>query len=391
MNYSASGFYIQKDVLADAGYPDLSNLTLEKYFGMLEAYATKYPEINGTKTTAFIAVAPRGTEWRLTNPPNLLAGYPNNGDVIVDENNKAHIYADSDYAYRYYKFLNEMNAKGLIARDGFTLTNDQYLERLATGAVLGMHDQYWTLSGGLIPYLTNNNMYERTFVTVMPTFDGAAPWYADREVMNTQQGFGVSVSCKQVDVVLTFLEVLLSEEWQKLLFWGVEGEDYLVRDDGLFYRTEAMREEQNDQIWWAKNQLRAFRDNMPKRQGTWPDGNTFDAGGSNIEFYESLSDYDKDFLSAYGKLTWREFLNNPPDNPIYYPCWNLPLSNEATTVQAELRDTSVEYLPQLILAAPADYDNLWNQYVNQLHLSNISAFEESINEGIQMRIEAAGG
>ena len=118
-------------------------MTLERYFQLIEDYMKKYPTIDGQPTIGFEILNCPGREWGLTNPPQYLAGAPNNGGVIVDENNVASIFADKDIAKRYYKFLNQMNARGLIDRESSTQTLDQYLAKLATGRVLGMYDQRW--------------------------------------------------------------------------------------------------------------------------------------------------------------------------------------------------------------------------------------------------------
>lgn len=390
-NYSASGFWIQKAVLEDAGYPDLSDMTLEKYFKLIEDYKNKYPTIDGQPTIGFGILCSPGREWGLTNPPEYLAGYPNNGGVIVDENNVAAIFADKDISKTYYKYLNEMNAKGLIDREAFTQTLDQYLAKLATGRVLGMYDQRWSY-GNAYDSLVAANRDERTWVSTMPVYEGKAPYYADREVMNINQGFGVSISCKQPEVAVSFLNTMLSEKWQKILSWGIEGEDYLVGQDGKFTRTEEQRASRRDLVWRASNRLEALLDLLPKHQGTFSDGNAYGPDDQPEEFFATLRDYDKNFLTAYDKKTWRDFLNQPPDNPVYYPAWNIPLpdGSDAQMAERQMRDTAMQYLPRAILADPADFESIWNEYTEALGKINIKAYEDAINEGIQERIDNWG-
>jgi len=390
-NYSASGFWIQKAVLADAGYPDLSNMTLEKYFKLLEDYKNKYPTIDGQPTIAFEILCATGREWGLTNPPQYLAGYPNNGGVIVDENNVAQIFADKEIAKRYYKFLNEMNAKGLIDRESFTQTLDQYLAKLATGRVLGMYDQRWSF-GNAHDALVAAGKDERTWVATMPTYDGIAPYYADRDVMNINQGLGVSVSCKNPDLAVSFLNEIMKEEWQKILSWGIEGEDYQVNAEGRFERNDKQREESKDLVWRSSNKLMAFLDIMPKHNGSFSDGNAFSPDDQPEEFYATLRPYDKEFLAKYNKKTWRDFNNQPPENPVYYPCWSIPLQDgsEAQMANKQLTDTSLQYLPKAILADPSEFEKIWSDYVAAIGKINIKAYEDAINAGIQDRIKNWG-
>ncbi len=391
IHYGASGFWIQKQVLQDAGYPSLDNWTLDKYFGLIEDYVKKNPTIDGQPTIGFEILTAAGREWGMTNPPQYLAGHPNNGGVVV-ENEVASIFANKDIAKQYYQYLNQMNAKGLVDRESFTQTLDQYLAKLATGRVLGMYDQRWSF-GNAQDALEAAGMDNRTFVSTMPVYEGCEPYYADRDVMNINQGFGVSVSCEQPDVAVSFLNTMLSEEWQKLLSWGIEGEDYQVDENGRYYRTPEQREVQKDLVWRSSNKLEALLDVLPKHQGTYSDGNAYGPNEQPEEFFDTLRQYDKDFLNAYGKKTWKDFLNMPPDNPIYYPCWNitLPDGSDAQMANTQLTDLSLKYLPRAILADPSEFEGIWAEYVSEIEKVDYSEVERVINEGIQDRIANWGG
>ncbi len=390
-HYGASGFWIQKAVLEDAGYPSLDNFTLDKYFGLIENYMKKYPTIDGQPTIGYEVLAVTGREWGMTNPPEYLAGHPNDGGVVVKDN-VAEIFANKDIAKQFYQYLNAMNAKGLVDRESFTQTLDQYLAKLATGRVLGMYDQRWGF-GNAQDALVAAGKDNRTFVSTMPVYEGATPYYADRDVMNINQGFGVSVSCQQVDVAVSFLNTMLTEEWQKILSWGIEGEDYLVDANGRFYRTPEMREIQKDLVWRASNKLEALLDVLPKHQGTYSDGNAFGADDQPEEFYDTLREYDKSFLAAYNKKTWRDFLNQPPENPVYYPCWNitLPDGSDAQMANKQLTDLSLKYLPRAILAKPSEFEGIWAEYIAEIEKVDYKEVERVINEGIQERIANWGG
>ncbi|NLF05488.1 MAG: ABC transporter substrate-binding protein, partial [Actinomycetales bacterium] len=72
--YYGPAFWIQKRVLADAGYPELENMTLDRYFKLIEDFKAKHPETDGIPTVGFELLASTGREWGMTNPPALLAG-----------------------------------------------------------------------------------------------------------------------------------------------------------------------------------------------------------------------------------------------------------------------------------------------------------------------------
>jgi putative aldouronate transport system substrate-binding protein len=378
--YYGPAFWIQKRVLADAGYPDLSNMTLDRYFQLISDYKAKHPQTNGAPTVGFEILASKGREWGMTNPPALLAGSPNNGGVIVDSNNKASIYADKDVAKNFYKVLNQQYSSGLVDPESFTLTLDQYTAKLATGTVLGMHDQGWDFQTAT-QSLQSAGKDEDTYVPLMPV------WYADRAVMNINQGFGVSVSSKQPKKALKFLDTMLSEEWQKILSWGIAGEDYQVGADGVFSRTDQQRKNYKDITWRASNRLDALLDMLPKHQGKFSDGNAYSPDDQPAEFYATLSDYDKNFMAKYGnKKTWLDFMNKVPQNPKYYPAWNIKLSDDANQVNQQLTDTSVQNLPKIIAGKPADFDKNWQAYVDAIHKVDVKVYEDAVNAGIKDRL-----
>ncbi len=141
---SGEAFWIQKRVLEWAGYPQVK--TLDQYFDLIEKYRDAVPETNGGATIGFEILC---DDWRyfcLENPPMFLAGYPNNGCATVDpDTGKTGVYDTLPEAKQYYKKLNDIYAKGLIDPETFTLSYDQYIQRLSSGRVLGMVDQYWEI------------------------------------------------------------------------------------------------------------------------------------------------------------------------------------------------------------------------------------------------------
>nr|WP_205864932.1 extracellular solute-binding protein [Planctomonas sp. JC2975] len=385
-SYYGAAFWIQKRVLADAGYPDLSNMTVDKYFKLISDYKAKNPTTDGAPTVGFEAPAPTGAEWILTNPPALLAGSPNNGGVIVDKNDHASIFADKDVAKNWFQALNARYNQGLVDPETFTLTNDQFSAKLASGAVLGMQNQGWQF-GTATASLQSAGKDQYTYVPLMPVYPGVKPYYADRAVMNTNQGFGVSSTSKQKKEALKFLDMMLSEPWQKVLSWGIEGEDYEVGTDGKFTRTDAQRTQSKDLTWQSKNKLMALMDQVPKHNGTFSDGNAFSPDDQPAEFYATLSAYDKDFMQKYNKKTWMDFVNKAPQNPKYYPAWNIKLDDAATQANQQLTDAAVQNLPKIIAGKTSDFDKNWKTYTQVIGQIDVKSYEDAVNKGIQYRLK----
>jgi len=390
-----TGFFIQKSVLEFHGFPDLSNMTLERYFQLIYDYMLANPTIEGMPTIGF-TFPTQGRTWGMTNPPLFLAGHPNNGGVFVLDGHssatvRAEIYAISDYARRYFEILNYWYLRGLVDPEAWTQTEDEYMAKLATGRVLGMHDQRWGFSNAY-DALVAEGRYNRTWVPTEPTMDGHSPWYADRDVMNINQGFGISAGVQNPELILTFLDTILSPEWQIILSWGIAGEDFYVDAQGRFYRSDEQRANALDLTWRQFNRLEALFDVMPKMQGGFPCGNAFAAGDQPEEFIIGLSNYNRFFLESYGKGTWRQFITAPPSNPVYYPAWQISPSpgTPAQVADQQLEDAAVEFLPRVISAPAGQFAARWQEYVDRVSMIDVAAFEAVITEGLRERLREAG-
>jgi putative aldouronate transport system substrate-binding protein len=387
MSYGPS-FWMQKAVLAEFGYPKVK--TLDQYFDLIVKYKKKYPTIDGKPTIGFTVLSEGWRDFCLKNPPQHLIGHPNDGGVVVDQKTfKAEVFADKDYAKRYYKKLNAMNALGIIDKESFVMTYDQYIAKLSSGRVLGMFDQRWNY-GNADYSLRTRGLVERTYAPCPVTYEaGTRDWYLDRSVLNLNSGFGITTKCKDPVRVLKFLDALMTEEWQKILGWGIAGEDYKVGAKGLFYRTPEQRVHGDDPMWKLANRADSLWNYAPKMEGTFKDGNSTGPGTQPGEFFETLKPYEQQFLSKYNYKTWADFFSPAPPNPIYYPAWQINLieGSPAKVAETKMSELSRKYLPQTILAKPNQFDRVWNEYVRELRKTNIKAYEQRINEQIQWRIK----
>ncbi|MCA1293412.1 ABC transporter substrate-binding protein [Paenibacillus sp. alder61] len=384
--YSGPAFWIQKAVLKEFGYPKVK--TLDEYFDLIAKYKEKYPTIDGSPTIGFEILNYDWKNWGLFNAPQHLIGHPNDGGVVVKDG-KAEIFANKDYAKKYYQKLNDMNQLGLIDKETFTQNFDQYMAKISSGTVLGMFDQHWNFQSAENALITQEKL-ERTYVGLPLVYDPSIrDHYRDRAALNLNNGFGISVNAKDPVRILKMWDRLIQEDWQKILTWGIEGEDYIVNEKGRFLRTEEQRKKTTDATWELGNKAKTLYAHSPKLEGYFSDGNATDAAAQPEEYQAGLKPYDKEFLAAYGFESYVDFFSDPPENPIYYPAWSVDLveGSEAKIVNTKLNDLSTKYLPQAILAKPGEFDKIWNEYTGEIGKLNVKAYEERINEVLQWRID----
>ena len=310
-----------------------------------------------------------------------LIGRPNDGEVVVDVNDPNYYtecFIDKPYAKPYYKKLNEAFKKGLISRDTFAMNYDQYIAALSNGTVIGMFDQGWDF-GDATASLTNAQKYENTYLALPLLYDAddiegiALPtenWvieehYVNGTVMNKDRGAGISISCKFPEKMIELYETLLSDEWQKILQWGIEGEDYYV-ENGRMLMTQEQYKQRSDSDWQRANTANAIWTSLPKKQGHMEDGNAWSPDQQPEIKQEFMSDYDKDFLSKSGKGDWIEFFG--PVTPLapYGEAWEInkgPIQDDVDTF-LRIQD---EQLPGIIMAADdAEFDAKWDAFVTEI-------------------------
>lgn len=382
--YSGPAFWIQKDVLAEAGYPQVK--TLDEYFDIIAKYKEKHSTIDGTPTIGFEILNYDWRNWGLFNAPQHLIGHPNDGGVVV-ENGVAQIFADKDYSKRYYQKLNEVNQNGLIDKETFTQNYDQYMAKISSGAVLGMFDQHWNFQSAE-DSLTTQQKLERTYVGLPLVYDTSIrDYYKERPALNLDNGFGITVNAKDPEKIIKLLDTLIAEDWQKIFTWGIEGEDYYVNEQGRYMKTQEQRDKFTDGTWKLANKADAFFGRAPKMQGKFSDGNSTDAAAQPEEYQAGLKEYDKNFLAQYGFNSYVDFFSEAPENDIAYPAWSVDLvdGSEAKIVNTKQNELSTKYLPKAILAKSADFDSVWEEYTKEIGKLNIKAYEDRINEVLQWR------
>jgi putative aldouronate transport system substrate-binding protein len=392
--YSASAMWIQKAVMKEFGYPKIT--TIDEYFDLIAKYKAKHPTTkDGKPTIGFSILTYDWHKFCLINPPQFLAGYPNDGNGIVDpKTGKYRVHLNSPEAKRWFKILNAMNAKGLVDRDSFVDTYDQYLAKLANGQVLGIHDQQWQFNDAQKALISQDRIWE----TMMPlpiVFDKSIkPYYRDSPLPNLQRGWGISIKAKDPVRIIKFMDEQLDPAWQKVFTWGLEGVDYSYDKDGEPVCTPAQRVAYDDVTWKLHNLPELWYQEAPKLEGRFTPGGLATVLRDNPkEYLASQFPEDIEIFKAYKVNGYAELMDkNPPPNPPWYPAWQIAPTDgtPAQLAWAKAEETFLKYLPKVITAKPADFEKTWKEYTDALAKCNLKAYEDFVQAGINDRIKKYG-
>ncbi len=389
--HNDEAFWIQVRVLEWAGYPEIN--TLDEYYDVLTRYAEANPTMaDGTKVIPYTMLC---DDWRyfcIENAPQFLDGYPNDGSVIVDkENLKIVDYNTTPTAKRYFTKLNEEYKKGTIDIEFATQTYDEYIAKLSTGAVLGMCDQWWDFYG------TVNDTFKQqgldllgcNYVPLGLTIDEGMDnrWHTYGDTLNVSGGIAVTTSCKDPDAAFKFMNDILDQEIHDLRFWGIKDVDYLVDEDGMFYKTPEMRMQWADKSYQASHRcLYAY---MPQWRGTSRDGkNAMMPEEQTSEFFSDLAEPLRKCFEAYGANNYPDMIGSVvEENAPWFPMYSY--SNAMTTATpggvawTKMGEVKHEWLPRIVMAD--DFEAAWEQYMAAYNAVNPQDFLSEMQEELNRR------
>lgn len=242
---------VQNEVLSTAGTAQLQwavvaendyaiPRTLEEYTEMLRSYLDKHPYVEGQKA---IGLSISCTDWHwyttLSDPAGYIAnGSTDDGQWIVDEDNNVYYKHAAAGQKEYFRWLNSMFWEGILDPDFATQTHEDYINKIASGRVLGLLDADWDITTAESS-LKARGLYERTYAGLPVTIDETVTCAALREQnLGVGWGIGISTSCKDPVRAVQFLDWMCTEEAQVLLNWGIENVNYFYDKNGVRYRTE---------------------------------------------------------------------------------------------------------------------------------------------------------
>jgi len=388
--YNGSAFWVQKEVLKDAGYPKIA--TASQFFDLVSNYYRKYPTIGGQPTIPFTILTYDWRAFELWNPPNFLAGYPNEGNGTVDP--RTHEYKNfftQDMSKRWFRMLNEYDKQGLIDRTAFTDNHDQYLAKIATGRVLGLFGQQWQFDNAEASK-TERGEHNRTMAPLPVVFDAnITPRYRTDTIPNIGRGMGISVSAKDPVRIMRFLNDYMAEDVQRTISWGIEGEDWQYNAQRVPYRTQQQRDNWQSRTWQDANRASLWSGMAPKIEGSFSDGYPTDLSLYYPEREAMLRPEDRELYAAYGVTGYAQMMAAEPlKNEIWYPTWSMPNppdGSPAQIAQQRCEETMKRLLPQMILAPTAQFDSLWDAYVREMTVTNnIGVYEQYMQQNLNQRI-----
>ena len=138
--------------------------------------------------------------WLITvgNKATLTAGYPDDGQFVVnDETGEATYKFLLDESREYFKWLNHMNAEGLLDPESFTQKEDTYKAKIAAGTVIGLSDADWDYQSSVTSLIAEGKD-ELTYAKLPVVMDPSKHKDQSLKDYGFSGGWGIAItsSCK---------------------------------------------------------------------------------------------------------------------------------------------------------------------------------------------------
>ena len=382
---------LQHAVLKDQGYPRMQ--TLDDYEKAIKAYMAKYPTINGQKTIG-LSLLLDTWQWYidLSNPSGFLTGHPDDGQWFVDEDT-----LEAQYKFlhpdtkHFYKWLNRMNAEGILDPESFTQKEDIWKAKIASGRVLGLAYPIWGY-GESRASLINDGMEDRTYAYLPIMIDESYRAAVLKDAgLSGGWGIGITTACKDPERAFEFLDWMCSEEAQVLVNWGVENENYHVVDGKRIVPDEEQRRAESDPDYGKKTGVGRWAYPFPMRGAGYIDstGNYITKDSPERIVNQEYLAVEKETLAAYGAKMWIDLFPSTESLGVskHGAAWQYTLPPDANAKVTEADSYIKNALANIVLGRPENFEASWAKIQQDLRRIGIDETGKTLTKMIKEKIE----
>ena len=211
-------FLVRKDIYEAIGSPDMT--TQEGFEAAVKKAVEMYPEVDGK------SLIPIGSHIFEENGCNSFDNFLMNFLAVPYEKDGKLYDRHTDPEYlSWLKFFRKLGEEGYLSSDIFVDQRTQMNEKVAEGRYFCMLYQRTDIAD------QESTLYEKNPDSIYIAVDGPKNSKGDDYVLPTNAINGwtltlISKNCKHPDRAIAFLDYMMSEEGQKMISLGVEGEMY---------------------------------------------------------------------------------------------------------------------------------------------------------------------
>ena len=256
-------FLVRKDIYEAIGSPDMT--TVEGFEEAVKKAAQMFPIVDGKP------IIPIGAHFFDDTGNVSFDQYMQNFLAVPYEKDGKLYDRDTDPDYiEWLRMFNRLSREGYLSTDVFIDQRIQMEEKIAEGRYFCMIYQYTDMSA------QQKALYSKNPDSIYIAVDGPKNSRGDDHVLPTNTVCGwtitmVSKNCKNPDRAIQFIDYMISEEGQKMVYLGIEGLTYDVIDGREVVKPEVMEllntdRTAYDELYGADDAYWMFQDNVMQQK-----------------------------------------------------------------------------------------------------------------------------
>ena len=326
-------FLVRKDIYEAIGSPDMT--TMEGFENAVKKAKEMFPQVDGKPLIPIGAhlFDDSGNVSFDQYIQNFLAVPYEKDGQLYDRN------TDPEYL-QWLKMFRRLNEEGYLATDVFIDQRSQMEEKIAEGRYFCMLYQYTDMAD------QQKILYSKNPNSIYIAVDGPKNKNGDDHILPTNTASGwtvtmISKDCKDPEKAIQFIDYLISEEGQKLVYLGVEGITYDMVDGKPVIKSDVLKllntdRKSYDQIYGADDAYWMLQDKV--MQLIWKTNNT--SPTSQLE----------EWTYQYAKYTGQYDVI-------------LPADTEDAYIDSQVKALWADTLQQLLLAeSDEEFDRILEEY-----------------------------
>ena len=256
-------FLVRKDIYEAIGSPDMT--TIEGFENAVKKAAEEFPVIDGKP------LIPIGAHYFDDIGNVSFDQYLQNFLAVPYEKDGKLYDRDTDPEYiEWLRMFNRLSREGYLSTDVFIDQRVEMEEKIAQGRYFCMLYQYTDMSA------QQKTLYSKDPDSIYIAVDGPKNANGDDHVLptNTVNGWTitmVSKNCQNPDRAIQFIDYLISEEGQKMVYLGIEGLTYDMVDGKEVVRPDVLEllntdRGAYDELYGADDAYWMFQDNVMQQK-----------------------------------------------------------------------------------------------------------------------------
>ncbi|HEY5584103.1 MAG TPA: extracellular solute-binding protein [Ruminiclostridium sp.] len=372
-------------------YPEIQDVygkkinSMDNLYEALKSYKQKYPDKDHYPISMSSTM---GGDM-------LWAGLAMNGYKVLSYGIYGGVYATKDgqkyqYAFKepeildFFKYLNRFYREGLMDQEGPIQTDEQFQQKLNTGKVFSMIGSFLPIYDANANFVTADETKSNILIPQKLLAPDVKNQWQFNYAYTGNNAMVVTNKCKDPARFTRFLNWLYSDEGLVLSGWGIEGEEYVIKDGKRDVTPEINAKIQADPDYYLKRGLGIFYNIV-----NWP-VYTSDGQRSTLEyapFYTSEDGKDPrdvavtnspfNWHNDWGGTFWKDY-----DEVDIYSDAQSPEAQALAQAQALVNDA----VCKMILAGSTQtVEQIYKETVSQMETVGISKWEKLINDEIASR------